>query len=238
MKKIILCVVVAILAVIIAFASISGIKYFKNRENTSNENVDSEQSEDNPEVKTFVDELFYVKNMSELKTVTSDLKLEIVTQDDDDRVYVENVDVNGITMQFCYFIDEDENFSQMKAFFVPFYDDFKKLEKKDSKLPTHKGSELKKEIEKIFKCFDSITGATIGDNFYIISDDKLLDNTKDSSYDDILNGKAKVHFSLRFGDDTYMCIYSNMPEDYVCFECLRYFNPEMYADSITNIDIG
>ena len=227
LKRIIIFTLIALLGVIIVFGTITGVSYFKDR--SSGNNQDSGNFEDADYYNEGGD-LFYAYTSEDVEALAKKYNLEIDSEES--IVYLPDAKVNNITMLISYNMDDENNSTQMIAYMVPFIDDF---EEKADGVASHTGSELKEKIKEIISCLEKITTVTINENFYIISDEKLLDNASETSYEKILSGEAVLHMSLRDNNGAYWCLYSTFYEDHVRFEILRCFDPEMYADSITNV---
>lgn len=223
MKKTIIFISLATLCVIIVFGVITGVSFFKNR--TQDE---SETTED------FVvgEDLFFAYTMDELTGMAEEYNLEV--ESEESVVFLKNAVVDDITMLISYYFDDEKNSKQMIAYIVPFMDEF---QDNNSEIPGHTGRELKEKVESVIACLEDITETKIGNEFYIMSAETTLDNSLDASFEKIMSGEAQLHFSLRYHDGTYWCLYSTFYEGHVRFELMRCFDPEMYADSITNITV-
>lgn len=223
MKKVILFTLAALLCVVIVFGVITGVSFFKNRNQvTPDTERDSKTGED----------LFFAYTLDDINELAKKYNLEVGSEES--VIFLNDAVVDDITMLISYYLDDEKDTKQMIAYIVPFMDEF---QDNQSEKPSHTGSELKEKVESVISCLESIVGTEIGNEFYIMAGEEVFDNSQDASFEKIMSGEAQLYFSLRYYDGTYWCLYSTFYEGHVRFELMRCFNPEMYANSMTNISM-
>ena len=233
MKRLIVSVLIALVVITIVFGVITGISFFNNQKTTSEKPKNDAKQDDTSRVDLTSfsngEDWFFVTQKEDLTNVAQ--KYNCTLTADETTVLVNDVKVYETAMQFDYISkDEEEEFEKLVAVIPPFLDEYQE----DIR---HTGAELKEKTQSVILLLEKITGAEIGDAFYVISDGELLDNQQDASYESVLAGEATVYLSIRYKDGTYWALYSTFYENHVRFELTRYYDPVVYSDSIVNVEV-
>lgn len=235
MKKIIIAVVSAIVAVILVFGIISGVNYFKSQRNengTSDEEI----------VVIKQVGLLWAMTYTEVKDIAEENSLKVFQSDEDaendEFFFVDEAAVGDVPMQIYYRQDENGVIQESSCYIVPFQEDY--VDEETAVVKEHTGEELKAETEKIFKLLEEMFDIEIGNKYDIFAESEKLSNDE-SGFKAILDNKANLTLSIRDWDQGFWNLSSMNADGVVYYELLHLYHPgdlpTDYEDYAVNFDL-
>ncbi len=230
MKKIILATVSAIIAIILVFGIITGVNYFRIR-NNDNETSGIKQGE-----------LLWATTYDEIKKIAEENSLKILQTDENaennEFFFVDGASVGDIPMQIYYRQDENGTIQEFSCYIVPFREDY--VDEETAVAKEHSGAELKAETEKIFKLLETMFEVEIGNRYDIFSETEKLTNDE-TGYKEVLENKATLTLAIRDWDKGLWNLSSMSADGVVYYELLHLYHsgnlPADFDDYAVNVDL-
>ena len=233
MKKIVIVLVSVIVTIVLVFGTISGINYFKNKNN----NAYVQETETIKQIGLLwavsYDEVCKISKESSLKVLQTDENAE-----NNEFFFVDEASVGNVPMQIYYRQDENGNIQEISCYIVPFQSDY--INENIAVAKSHTADELKAETEKIFKLLEDVFDIKIGNKYDIFTETDRLSNDE-AGYKAILDNKAMLNLSIRDWNEGFWNLSSMSADGEVYFELVHLYHPgdllAEFDDYAVNFDL-
>lgn len=230
MKKI---VIIAVSVLVLVLGTIGVILFMNGREEGKKGNEDESSVSES----ILENSIFAIRTREQLETVCEDNDLSFKDEETDEgEAYTTIYDLQsfGEMSQYYFEFDEQSSVQSVEAYIILFgYEEDNPHQPK-----AFTAAELNTKIHEVLGDFCEMHGVQLEDRFYIFSDETMLDNSEDASYEQIMEGTACLEFSLRDGLGYYWSITSQTMYDGSVFLMIdKFYDMETYVDMITNITV-
>lgn len=245
MKKAVISIICVIVAAALIVGGIFGVKYIKEKKSNTDDVQEVEIIDDTMSVfeKNKYYALFSVSTIDELNQTAEELGVEV--KDGNSEIFhgyvIEAVEVEGITLDFEYEINEENELININAKYTPFEEAYL-----DNSLPApHTGAEVKEKFDLLLKAVSSLIGTEVTEeDYYIIEQSDILEHNDDAFsklyamtavLDCIIkdeNSRYLFISNARNSDGVvYFKINVNLQEEYYDDELVAYVDLSQYYDA-------
>lgn len=212
-------IIIIILFTVILMSMFAGCHLFVLEKNNGR-NIEEEKI-------TLCEALLQIRHQSEIEIIQKEYgvksKLEYA------EYCFQDVDFMDQKMTFFISFNEDNYIHHARAYSEMYSpEENKKLDAQN----------ITTNIQSLLKWFAMIFDEEIQSNYFVFSDEQLLDNSQESSYEKIKNGEAHLEFRVR--DEDFSVWILKVERDYsgslMCF-IDHYYNETQYNDVVVNIDL-
>lgn len=218
---------IIIIAVIFIIAIIVSVFFFLNPKSGKKDNVS------NPYDDRSVGELLLeVDNLESLNSIVAENDLRMEYDSETNEYCVFEVECFDKKTQYVFVFDDEEKVNYSGVYFTLF--GYVDESKEDSEVVDFTSMDLKESTLGLLENFQSFLGVPFNDNYYILSDNGVLDSS-DESFQEIKEGKAFFEFSAIDRDGTLWMMQATCSNGIAV--CLIEHNLDMsaYTDFVPNV---